>query len=287
MGLLSLIGAAVTAAVVWDVFHTLWHPSGQGRLSHALMAFVWRLTRHLGGRLRRLAGPLAMATVILAWASLVVIGGALVYWPHLPDAFSYGPGLDPGRGSLVVDALYVSMVTVTTLGFGDIVPTTPWLRLVAPLQAMVGFALLTAAVSWVLQVYPALTRRRTLSLRLATLEEAGMLEDLDKLTDVTAARILDDLTASVAQIRVDLTQYTESYFFQESSRDATLAVTIGYAHELALAAEKSDRQDVHLASRRLLKALNDLAQVLDEQFLHTDGSTSEVLAAYSAAQTDR
>ncbi|MFC7876169.1 ion channel [Isoptericola sp. NPDC057391] len=35
------------------------------------------------------------------------------------------------------------------VGFGDIVPTTPWLRLATtPLQALIGFALLTAAVSW-------------------------------------------------------------------------------------------------------------------------------------------
>src|SRR3954447_7875977 len=33
-----------------------------------------------------------------------------------------------------------------------------------PVQALLGFVLLTGAVTWVLQVYPALTRRRALGL---------------------------------------------------------------------------------------------------------------------------
>jgi hypothetical protein len=36
---------------------------------------------------------------------------------------------------------------VATLGFGDIVPESEWLRIVVPAQALIGFALLTAAVT--------------------------------------------------------------------------------------------------------------------------------------------
>jgi hypothetical protein len=67
---------------------------------------------------------------------------------------------------MVLDALYLSTVAMSTLGFGDIVPVDGWLRLVVPVQALVGFLLLTAAVSWVLQVYPAPARRRVLAVRL-------------------------------------------------------------------------------------------------------------------------
>ncbi|MFJ8781962.1 hypothetical protein [Streptomyces sp. NPDC102476] len=55
---------------------------------------------------------------------------------------------------------------------GDIAPAEGWLRLVSPLEALVGFALLTATVSWVLEIYPTLTRRRVLAIRLAVLRNA-------------------------------------------------------------------------------------------------------------------
>ena len=59
-----------------------------------------------------------------------------------------------------VRLVYVSMVAVATLGLGDILSATPLLRIVVPLEALVGFVLLTAGISWVLQPYPELIRRR-------------------------------------------------------------------------------------------------------------------------------
>lgn len=76
---------------------------------------------------------------------------------------------------MLVDAPYLSLVTVATLGFIDIVATAPLLRL---LIALIGFALLTGAVTWMRQIYPALTRRRVLPLRLATQAKAHTTERL-------------------------------------------------------------------------------------------------------------
>ena len=43
---------------------------------------------------------------------------------------------------------YESHLTFLGSGFGDVVPQAPWLRLVVPAQSLIGFGLLTAAVSW-------------------------------------------------------------------------------------------------------------------------------------------
>lgn len=42
--------------------------------------------------------------------------------------------------SRVIGCLYMSMVTMSTLGFGDFVPTSARLRIVTPLEASFGFA---------------------------------------------------------------------------------------------------------------------------------------------------
>ena len=93
-----------------------------------------------------------MVVVVLAWVALIVLGWTLVYWPHLEDGFFITGALQETSRGGFLDALYLSMVTVATLGFGDIVPTDEWLRIAVPVQALLGFALLTAAVTWVLQI---------------------------------------------------------------------------------------------------------------------------------------
>lgn len=166
--LVTAAGAALVLVVVRDIFHTLGHPEGQGSLSQLVLSTIWRLSRRRGGRgrLARLAGPLALLAVIVVWGAFAVIGWALLFWPSVPEGFRYASGASAGTNHLL-DALYISMVTMSTLGFGDITPTAGWLRIATPLEALFGFALLTVAVSWVLQIYPALTRRRVLAIRLS------------------------------------------------------------------------------------------------------------------------
>lgn len=177
----TALGIALVLLALADVVHTMWHPSGQGRLSKLLLRLVWRLCQPLGEPGRRACGPVGMMVVVISWAGLVLVGWALIYWPHLPGGFSFDPGTTPADPAFL-DALYISAVVLSTLGFGDVVPAGVPIRMVAPLESLIGFALLTAAVSWVLQVYPALTRRRTLSLQLDALRTAKTHEQLGQLS---------------------------------------------------------------------------------------------------------
>jgi Ion channel len=105
-----------------------------------------RLFRRAGRRHQRLslAGPVAFVTVIATWAGLLVLGWALLFWPHMPSGFRFDAGVEAG-GPGFVHALNVSLVTLTTLGFGDITPTSNALRLILPLEALLGFGLLSAS----------------------------------------------------------------------------------------------------------------------------------------------
>ncbi|MFF8942469.1 potassium channel family protein [Streptomyces sp. NPDC014864] len=95
---------------------------------------------------------------------LAAHAGSVLLLRHVEAVRALGTG---GR------SVYLSLVTVATLGLGDIAPSADWLRIVAPLEAMVGFVLLTATVSWILGIYPALARRRALALRISQLRRAG------------------------------------------------------------------------------------------------------------------
>ncbi|BCM72894.1 hypothetical protein EASAB2608_08228 [Streptomyces sp. EAS-AB2608] len=279
---MSLLGAGLVMLTLRDLFHTLWHPTRHGGLSRLVMTALWRLARRFRARRRvvGLVGPLAMVTVVGMWAFTVVLGWAIVYWPHMPGAFAFSPGSKAAQEPALLDSVYLSLVTVATLGLGDIAPGEGWLRLVSPLEALVGFALLTATVSWVLEIYPALTRRRVLAIRLALLRDA---DPTPRQIDCTAgALLLDSLATEVARVRIDFTQYAEAYYFHDGEDHASLAAMVGHAVTLAQRGRAAQRPEVRLAGDLLAGALQDLAAILDQRFLHTGGTAKEVFAAYAA-----
>lgn len=281
--LVTGLGGAVVLVTLRDIFHTIWHPSGRGDLSHLVMRGVWGLGRRRRNRGSAgvLTGPLALAAVILMWLVLLIGGGALVYLPHLPEGFVFQSSLDVSARSEVLDAVYLSMVTLGTLGFGDIVPQTGWLRVWVPAQALVGFALLTGSVTWVLQVYPALIRRRALAVRLASLRRVPADELVGDPDSVMAAPVLDGLASALGEARVDVTQYSETYYFRDGTEEASLPAMLTVACGLAAAGRRAPRKDVRVAATLLGAAIDDFARVIDEQFLHLGSSTDEVLAAYA------
>ena len=149
---LTLLGAASIALALRDIYATLWHPTGLGTLSRWVFRIIWAVAARVGPRGRALgsAGPLGMIATVLLWAALIVTGWALIYLPHMPDGFYFSSALQPQSSSDPVAALYLSLVTVATLGYGDITPAYPALRLLIPVQALIGFVMFTAAISWIL-----------------------------------------------------------------------------------------------------------------------------------------
>lgn len=276
-----LAGAALVLLILRDVFHTLWHPTRHGGLSRLVMRAVWRLSALRGTRRRPagLAGPMGMLTVVAVWALTVAVGWGLVYWPHMPGGFSYATGLDPAEHASAGDALYVSLVTLATLGLGDIAPAAGWLRVLAPMEALVGFVLLSATVAWILGIYPALARRRALALRLSHVRRSPA--TTRAIDSDGGAALLDGLAATLSTITVDFLQYSESYYFYDGDENTSLPGQLGFAVDLADRAGAARHPDVRLSAAVLRTALEDLATVLDERFLRTGAETGRVFAAYA------
>ena len=278
----ALSGSLLVAVVVRDVFHTLFHPIGHGSIAPQVMKFVWWLLRLFPSnrRIASLTGPLGIALVVLTWGAIAILGWAMLYFAHMPDGFAYSSELNPAQRNDLFDSLYLSLVTIGTLGFGDIVPTSPLLRLIVPLEALFGFMLLTAAVSWVLQIYPALHRRRVLALQLSTLRKARRANpDLD--VDSIPAGVLARLADAVVEARNDFTQYGATYYFRDLEADAALASSLDYAIQLSSEAADSGQPRTRLAGALISAAVESLADLLNQEFLGLDGDTEAVIRGYA------
>jgi hypothetical protein len=156
------VGLGLLALVLYDVFATvLHHWGGAGPLSGRLAFRFWqvwvkatrRASRDRRRRILGRIGPLLIPLTVSLWAGLVIAGFALLYFPWMPGAFHAGSGIPPLRS--FGDAVYYSGVTFFTVGYGDAVPVTPGLRLLAMLEGGSGFALVTLVVSYFTSVYGA------------------------------------------------------------------------------------------------------------------------------------
>ncbi|AGF71300.1 potassium channel family protein [Corynebacterium halotolerans] len=278
----TVAGIALIAVGLWDIFHTLLHPSGKGRFSQGIFIGMWKISKATGHRVGSGVGPATMVVVIVLWLALQTGGWALIYYPHIPGGFVYSSGINAAAYPDVVEAFYISLLTLGTLGYGDMVATDPWLRLASPFEALTGFALITAALTWFIQVYPPLSRRRTLALELKDLGDVVYDESIRDVDPLATARVLDTLTAEVEKVRVDFTQHTEGFYFLEPDPDLSLARQLSYALRIRDAALDVDHPEVLLSAQRLARALEQLADKLRGDFLRSGETPEEIFAAFAA-----
>jgi Ion channel len=101
------------SALTWVVAHALYAPG--------------RITAH------RLQGA---AVVYLSLAAIFAAAFNLI-WELVPNAFANLPPATRGPGELET-MLYFSLTTLTTTGYGDIVPLNPFARSLANFESVVG-----------------------------------------------------------------------------------------------------------------------------------------------------
>lgn len=270
-----------------DVFHQLVHPSGIGTLNQMLVRVVWSLFHSLAiwwPATLTIAGPLAFVCVIVAWAAMLSIGWALIYWPHLPGSFLFSPGLSASVNGGFLDALYLSLVSLATLGYGDIVPKSTGLRMVAPLEALVGFALVSAGITWLLSMYPAISRQRTLAHSIWLLNEAQEKTEapLDETSGKISAQLLFAMALQVSSVRSDFAQFPIVYYFHTRNQKDALAAALPVLFRLATKGQASPFAELRLASNILARSIDDLSETIAGKFLSVrSGPTEAILMRYA------
>jgi Ion channel len=146
--LVILLGLSAT-------FSSLWQSSpmaesllsrGGGILTFSALSWVVAHAVYAPGRItfRRLQGAL----VLYLNLGTIFASAYHLIWDLSPGAFAHLGADTPGRGpSQIAVMLYFSFTTLTTTGFGDIVPVNPFARSLANLEAIVGQLFLVTTVA--------------------------------------------------------------------------------------------------------------------------------------------
>jgi hypothetical protein len=226
--------------------------------------------------------------VVLTWVALVVVGFALIILPHMPDEYVFAVALRPEDTGGFFDALYFSLVSMTSLGYGDIVAESDVLRLLGPLETMIGLGILTASISWILSIYGVLADYRSVS------HEIELLCDAERRTGVElaetepaeAAHVLAGLTSKLVAARRDILHFPIAYYFHTRDRRYELSALLP---RLVATAERCSAEgspaSVRLEAARLMAAIDDFMGAIDDEFLGgSSSSTADAIARYQRDQ---
>jgi voltage-gated potassium channel len=137
------------------------------------MAEMTRVERYITRRLADLT--LRRAVFLIATSAvLLAIGAATLEWLIDPGVGTYG------------DALWWATSTVTTVGYGDVVPTSAGGRIVGGLLMLTGISLIPLITSAVVSI---LVTQRTKDVRDAEMREvAQIMERLERIEDLLLRR---------------------------------------------------------------------------------------------------
>ncbi len=163
--LLTLSGAAIVLVTIADIFFSVLFPaSRRGPVRKPLSAGVWLLFRLIGGILRgprrrdflSYGGPVVISATLIGWFLLLNAGFALLFKPALGTAIVASSGPTPTDWAA---AFYYAGFNITTLGVGDLAPSTGAYRLLTIAAAATGFAYFSMSITYFLSVYSHLTGR--------------------------------------------------------------------------------------------------------------------------------
>ncbi|MBC7804888.1 MAG: two pore domain potassium channel family protein [Akkermansiaceae bacterium] len=283
----AIAGALIILIVLYDTFETMVLPRSGGtglRLTRFYFGLTWVICRFVATRLKYtnparhtllgVYGPLSLVFLIVFWANLLILGFALLLF-----GFDSAPSVPIGdHPANFIDNLYMSGVTIFTLGFGDKTPANAVTKTLCVMEAGVGFGLLATVIGYLPTLYQTFARRETTVLRLyvRTGAPTSAKKLVERYRDAGAWGSLEQLLAQWEQWGAELLESHRSYpvlafYRSQTEQDSWLAAAFTFC-EVHGVIEELCPPDVPVRGSLLLQAsatknivneaLNDLADRL-------------------------
>ncbi|WP_237607326.1 potassium channel family protein [Roseimaritima sediminicola] len=154
-------GTLLVLLGIFETFLAVLHPRAVvGPLTGVVVRVhhvVCRVVLGHEGRLTFCCGPLLIVFQILCWATTLLLGVALIAWPHLGNGIMTSAHEMPDTNFL--NAVYYAGFNLTTLGMGDLVPKTDSMRIVTITVSGLGFSFFTLVLAYVISIYSTLAGR--------------------------------------------------------------------------------------------------------------------------------
>lgn len=224
---LLIVGALLVVVVLVDVvWTTITAGGGRGPLSNAVARGLWRVGRvgAPGHRRREVLGVVVAAAVPALWVLLAWGGFTLVFLADdqaVVDAATQQPTSALGRVAFAAGGL-------AGAGASLVAGSPPW-ELVNNLSAIIGLALVTLSLTYLLQVVNAVTSERTVASQIAGLGPAPV----EAVAHASTAPGLGTLPLQLSSIAESLSSAAQAHlaypmlqFFHSQDLNSSVAVNL-------------------------------------------------------------
>lgn len=162
---ISVVSVLLIFAILLDAFETVVLPrrvTRRVRLARGFYRVTWipfsAIARRIKSNRRRegylgFFGPLSLIMLLVVWAAGLVAGFGVLHWSLSTQLNVIGGQADFGS------YFYFSGTTFFTLGYGDVTPVGTVGRVLAILEAGVGFGFLALVIGYLPVIYQAFSRR--------------------------------------------------------------------------------------------------------------------------------
>jgi len=156
---LAAVGLLLNVYILTEAFEALvlprrvTHPYRFTRLYYQAAWRVWRIAarvfrvpRHQQTVLS-IFGPLSLLVLFALWAIGLIFGFGVMHHAIAP------------RPAVFWESVYLSGTTFTTLGYGDVTPTTPTARVLSVVEAATGFGYFAVVIAYLPVLHQTFSRR--------------------------------------------------------------------------------------------------------------------------------
>lgn len=213
----QIIGALLMLLILLDVFLTvLYARAGSGILSTRVALGVWWLFKtiskpfaHHRALILSFCGPVILVTLILVWAAGLTLAAALIIHPELGTSVRATSG-DTDRDFFT--ALYAGGSSVSIVGASDFTPHTASFRMIFLFNSFVGMSVTFLTLTYLMQVYTALSRRNALGLNVH-LASAETGDAAELITHLGPDGKFETSYASLSTLASEMAKAKESHHF--------------------------------------------------------------------------
>lgn len=200
---LAIVPLIVMTVVGYDELHAL--------LALRLLRFL-KLTRYSPG-MRSLVDAIvierrALLSCLIILGALMTIAAAFM---HLAEAKA-----QPDRLGTIPDAMYWALITLTTVGYGDITPITPAGRLVAGVTAIFGLVMVALPIGIIANSFVEVIHQHDFVVTWGMIARVPLFSSLEAADIVEIMRALHSQSAMEGEIIVRGGEHSPALFFVSS-----------------------------------------------------------------------
>lgn len=166
----GVLGALLMIVTVVDFIYTTLSSNGSGKITSWFNSWMGHFLVPPSDWMRVWLGAIHLVYTMLVWISLLLVAGFLVYMTHEDWVVNSSTKV----AATLPQRAYVTAFVFSTLGTGDYVPGTNFSRYFTAFYSILGFGVLTTAITYIINVMTAANNKKAFAAYVSSMGHSPM-----------------------------------------------------------------------------------------------------------------